>query len=1133
MEFEEEMFDDLIDSSGSDDDAEESVAVENNKRKARQDKQTLKKVKYEDISQHSNKKNKKDLFKPPTVEELNELKQTENLFNNNLFRLQIKELITEIEIKNKRKKFINNWLEAFKDLINNIKEYEGQLSNIKSHLKTKNKTEKFLSQLANKYDNYIKTDQDVSLKFKKPKSVEPFGNYENNCLAGPNLVYKVNLKMPHACFHIKDFLNNRYIVKRYYYLLYIAEEICSSNIISSISLINHEDNHLLPILNITPTDCDKVIIQIYATPEDEYFKAARSLPNQNNIRTDLFGHSQIENLENLKKSPTLLYNCTLGHDFTLSINTSFIKSVLNEQTNIQEGIKLLSVWINQRELNQGVGSFSESVLLYFIVYLTTKRKINNHMSSYQVVRNFWNFIASTDLHETPYSICDYVAPDVLNNFKDKYEVVLIDRSGCYNVLGFMNYEFYKKVKNECEMALKHLDDNRVNSFQTLFLTKLPFHLQYDLVLNLSNLPNSLEVPNDDIQKAQSIGYNHLLVIKTICDVLKQGLNKRVLNLVPKITNVGKNGIPEKIFLGINLDPDHAFSFIEHGPALNDHINAAKFRKFWGSLSSDRRFRDGSTKVAVYFKTRTIQEKRFIVKKIIDFLLGEKLKLSYKMYYEEFEKFLRNKIIFTPYPLGTNEEASLKVITTSEELNKILRELKMSLSITGVQGVSDVYSYTDVFPPLATNYEVEKDVNFNRNNIVFSNKNDEEIPRYIQSLDNVLQLEHSSKWPNNLDGVRYLKTSFYLEMSKLLKTEHKILTSVKKDYIEVFYKGFIFRYRIYVPKEISLVKKESDNNGITCYKETLESFNLDLNLNVLPKIISALKGIQAQHPSFGPGTALIKRWLRSQLIDEYLFPNVVIDLLNASLYLSGTSLLPNTPQISFLRFLKFFSEAQWDLQPVLVNFNDEIEKEAITDLEGKLQQNRSAHQPLYIITPFDEGRSIFTKHAPTKEVLKRVQSLATVTLNFYSQKLLEAEEYDVMDLFTPNWQGYNLLIHLNSSANPRVHEQIIPPLKTGIFVEKYDPKKKSKIPITNFNPVELYLKELRENYGEYASFFYDSFGGNTIGVLWNPKVFETKEFKVSHVNGRKLEDGKLVFNLNAIVEDFYILGSDLVNTIEMM
>lgn len=148
------------------------------------------------------------------------------------------------------------------------------------------------------------------------------------------------------------------------------------------------------------------------------------------------------------------------------------------------------------------------------------------------------------------------------------------------------------------------------------------------------------------------------------------------------------------------------------------------------------------------------------------------------------------------------------------------------------------------------------------------------------------------------------------------------------------------------------------------------------------------------------------------------------------------------------------------------------------MEGKLQQNRSAHQPLYIITPFDEGRSIFTKHAPTKEVLKRVQSLATVTLNFYSQKLLEAEEYDVMvrkmasflelnvsnglfqDLFTPNWQGYNLLIHLNSSVNPRVHEQITPPLKTGIFVEKYDSKKKSKIPITNFNPVELYLKELR-------------------------------------------------------------------------
>lgn len=80
----------------------------------------------------------------------------------------------------------------------------------------------------------------------------------------------------------------------------------------------------------------------------------------------------------------------------------------------------------------------------------------------------------------------------------------------------------------------------------------------------------------------------------------------------------------------------------------------------------------------------------------------------------------------------------------------------------------------------------------------------------------------------------------------------------------------------------------------------------------------------QFPSFGPGTALIKRWLRSQLIDHHLFPDVALDLVNASLYLNHTSFDETcTPQVSFLRFLKFFSEFQWELQPLVVNFNEEI------------------------------------------------------------------------------------------------------------------------------------------------------------------------------------------------------------------
>lgn len=83
-------------------------------------------------------------------------------------------------------------------------------------------------------------------------------------------------------------------------------------------------------------------------------------------------------------------------------------------------------------------------------------------------------------------------------------------------------------------------------------------------------------------------------------------------------------------------------------------------------------------------------------------------------------------------------------------------------------------------------------------------------------------------------------------------------------------------------------------------------------------------IQMQNPSYGPSTAIIKRWMRSQLIDDYHFPDIVINMLNASLYVnSGPFAPPTLPQVAFLRFLKFMAEYDWNLQPVYLNFGEEL------------------------------------------------------------------------------------------------------------------------------------------------------------------------------------------------------------------
>lgn len=67
---------------------------------------------------------KNGLYKQPTVEELNQLRETENLFHSNLFRLQIEEVLSEVKLKTKYKALFEIWFKKLKAAIESIKETE-------------------------------------------------------------------------------------------------------------------------------------------------------------------------------------------------------------------------------------------------------------------------------------------------------------------------------------------------------------------------------------------------------------------------------------------------------------------------------------------------------------------------------------------------------------------------------------------------------------------------------------------------------------------------------------------------------------------------------------------------------------------------------------------------------------------------------------------------------------------------------------------------------------------------------------------------------------------------------------------------------------------------------------------------
>lgn len=409
---------------------------------------------------------------------MNRLRETENLFNSSLFRLQIEEMLNEINIKKKRISEFEKWLKEFDIFFKDLPEYADVMVSELCIKEKKTKQNKFINRLLENRFNYVKTDQDLKLKFVKPVTFKTWGFYKVGCGLKNSSDFNLSIVMPKGIFNVKDYLNNRYLVRRYYYLLYLATHLKKSKLCKTILISYLDGNELLPILLVTPKENENVKVQITFVPEENCFKSDRFFINKNNLKASLF--DSLDSVECFSEKTTTLYNASLLKDVTLHEMNAAIEKYLADVKNIQDGIKLLIVWLTQRNLNSSFTHFQNHYLAYVLIYLMKAKKVNNLMSSYQVVRIFWNFVSSTNWNEQPVGLCD--KEEDLTSFKQHYEVNFVDFSGKYNLMAFLNVDVYNKLRNESALALQFLDNNKINSFDALFMVKMPIAVQYDTIL---------------------------------------------------------------------------------------------------------------------------------------------------------------------------------------------------------------------------------------------------------------------------------------------------------------------------------------------------------------------------------------------------------------------------------------------------------------------------------------------------------------------------------------------------------------------------------------------------------------------------------------------------------------------------
>ncbi|XP_073697296.1 nucleolar protein 6 [Garra rufa] len=1086
------------------------------------------------------KLSKKELYKAPTVEELNQLKEAESLFHCSIFKMQMEELLREVALSEHRKKLVESFVQQVTDYLQCVPESEVvEMDDV--------------SWLIGVEVPFVLVPPKAKGKFhmEPPASVDLVGSYPLGTCVKPNVCVDLAVTIPDSILHPMDAINQRYPRKRALYLAGLARHLSFAEFVGSLKYSCLHGNRLRPVLLLKPPgkDSSKVTLRIHAIPPPDFLKPSRFHPQKNNIRTEWFtgvANTQQESSE----PPTPHYNSTVLGDHLPLSHLQFLSAISAQCPAFGEGVALLKVWLRQRELDQGAGCFCGFHASMLMAYLLSTHKVGKTMIPYQLFRNALHFLASTDLTENGITLAknpDSKAPS-LTEFHTAFSVVFVDPSGHLNLLADMTAFTYKQIQHEASLSLKFWDDPTVDGFQALLMTPKSILRTYDNVFKLVNLVKlqtsckKLLLLNELMDHS---GDYVLTALPLILSLLQRGLGERIHLLVhslPQDPEWSVGSAPPKhkdqppLTIGLLLNLEHAFSVLERGPPA-DNPKAAEFRQLWGSRSELRRFQDGGITEAVLWAGNSNSQRRFVPMQIITHLLHLHADIS-----ESCITFVGGELDMV-IRLGkenhtTGEEESLVVVQSYDDLSKKLWQLDgLPLSITSVQGAHQALRYTQVFPPVPVKLDYWY-FDRKKGGLGLVPKENKPCPYYITPIKVIVHMEGSGKWPSDPTAIRRVKAAFHICLSELLSKQHNLKCHATPTYLDVWKDGLVFRIQVAYHREPQVLRERLTPTGMLIYRDNAEAQALELETMQKPFLTSTLHGLQQQYGSFGVVCRLAKRWLASQFLLEDIREEAA-DLLVASLFLHPAPFTtPSSPQVGFLRFLNLLSTFDWKNNPLFVNLNGKLTAAEHTDVKNDFVASRESLPAMFIVTPNDKKVSVWTKEAPSVQMLQRAIMLAAESLRVLETQLNSGEMQDMRVVFRPPLDAYDVLIHLNPKQVPLFPKAVDPAnfaFNQGIFQGEASTTG-GALPVIDYDPVRLYLSELREAFGDLALFFNDPYGGTVIAVLWKPAAFEPKPFKTSVMNGRRVEvNGDVattVPNVEAILQDFRIIGEGLVKSLEL-
>ncbi|KAI0067104.1 Nrap protein [Artomyces pyxidatus] len=1010
----------------------------------------------------------------------------------------------------------------------------------------------------------------------------------------------IAVEMPEDLFQEKDYMSGRFFHKRAFYLATIAKHITDSKGGLNVDAFYESRNGdprlttlvLRPRRDGSPTDFSKLNAHVRIIPflpPSSPIPISRLSPHRSNFRVHEASGSDEGLSENL---PTPLYNTILLLSTTPKSHLLSVHALKQDIPAYGDALALLRIWANQRGYGrgtrmcvrgfEGAGAWWGSLLEMLVLgeepvgLLKPKNKpLGKGLSSYQLFKAALDFLSRHDFVSQPVfvkSASGHRFPS--DEYAAHHAATFVDCTSTVNLLAGIPETSLEMLRHDARNTLENLNGSSVSDdpFPDVFLKEhrdLP--TRFDAVIRVDLASSKMR--KSSVHDTLEHGSPANALFASISSYLRRALGTRIRALAilhpssqPRPISQAQPSTPSTIYVGLIYDSANAFRLVDHGPAAADaETRAAEdFRELWGEDKAElRRFKDGSIVESVVWNVKDADERAqvpvMVVRHVLarHFAIGADAVQSWQPAYDGLLKLPQE--ISSVY-LAAGRPAGFKsALTAFDDLVKAIKALddQLPLAVLNVSPVSEYLRYTSVFAPVA-----------------FTQSTASVLPpcaRYMPVMNTIIEFEKSARWPDDLRAIQKMKLAFFERLATALMGSVKGLTArvvvgdriggsqiVDQAQLEIITPlGWVFSMRIWHDREATLLdriieerahlpkalQKPEEPGHAKEREDALEARAVYIRRFIhSPRHHRAIAALSHRFPAFAGTVRLVKRWLASHWLLRSHVTEEAVEIICANVFLGSRAVqegareretVPGSRERGFACVVELLRDWQWTDGMSVPLYG---EKEVGSEASSAVIVTAGTKGVWTLSTEFDRAGHMWTAEGPDIVAAHRIRVLAKATCSVLQG--MESGSLDVKSLFVHPVDDYDFVVRFNPAVLPRYFQNITADSnvwsRKGKFANPMSDETEALRP--GFDPAQLFLDDLKRTYADTIKLFYDPFGGDRFGAVWDPSLKQSRPFRVlNHFssipvekeNEKAKDRGMVVLNEPSVLDEMVRLGSGLI------